>query len=237
MGADNEPYRSAVCRPFNPWLIRPDGSVNPGQRSCWRATRRGIAGWKLIETTGGGGSRSRPQASPAREPHRTIDFRMPEKTHKENGHAAASFLAIRRLIGFELGRWQVTERRVKSLLGCRFCPGTRQSKRALPPVNSKDAVFQIGRMLRNRIGRLRWPRFERSCVSGCMTEWLQLSWHELTHPAAIAFLALPLPRPLRPCPQPAPERLAYPRASGPQIPRRRQPRSLRNQRSALLLSA
>ena len=43
---------------------------------------------------GWGGSRSRPQASPAREPHRTIDFRMPEKTHKENCRAAATFLAI-----------------------------------------------------------------------------------------------------------------------------------------------
>src|SRR5215471_20071823 len=57
---------------------------------------------------GGGGSRSRPQASPERIPHRTIDFPMPEKTH---GRA----LRHRREIGslLELLRRFVTERRVE----------------------------------------------------------------------------------------------------------------------------
>jgi hypothetical protein len=41
---------------------------------------------------------------------------MPGQTHKENCRAAASFFGDRRVIGFELGRWQVTERRVKALV-------------------------------------------------------------------------------------------------------------------------
>src|SRR5215469_17963667 len=78
-----------------------------GGGHCWRATHQGIAGWKLIETMGGGGSRSRPQASPGRIPHRTIDFRMPEKTQTRSQ---------RNCLGcglFELLRRGVAQRRVQ----------------------------------------------------------------------------------------------------------------------------
>src|SRR5215471_6468896 len=83
-------------------------SRRSGSGLWWRPTRRGIAGWKLIETMGvGGGSRSRPQASPGRIPHRTIDFLMPEKTHTRSQ---------RNCLGcglFELLRRAVAQRRVQ----------------------------------------------------------------------------------------------------------------------------
>src|SRR6266436_9587044 len=74
----------------------------------WRPTRRGIASRKLIETMGGGGSRSRPQASPGRIPHRTKDFLMPEKTHGRS-------LRHRRGVGalLELLRRLIAQRRVQ----------------------------------------------------------------------------------------------------------------------------
>src|SRR5579872_499364 len=57
---------------------------------------------------GGGGSRSRPQASPGRIPHRTIDFLMPEKTH------GRSLLWCRGVGGLlKLLRWLVAQGRMQ----------------------------------------------------------------------------------------------------------------------------
>src|ERR1700737_3111542 len=47
---------------------------------------------------GGGGSSSRPQASPGRIPYRTKDFLMPEKTHGRSGRGCSGVHGLLELL-------------------------------------------------------------------------------------------------------------------------------------------
>src|SRR5580658_1252919 len=92
--------------------LRVVDSRRSGGGLCWRATRQGIAGWRLIRTDER--RERRIETAPGFSEHiGWIDFPMPEKTHACCPTTAQLAGCSTDSVLFEFLWWQVTKRRVQ----------------------------------------------------------------------------------------------------------------------------